>query len=123
MRSIREILDAEGTSVEDMDVGESYSYDGGDAINDLAIEKIAEDRLSVAQYYTQRGDLMRDPEVVFDVSDPDSWTPVEYRQDGFPNVHQRDEAGVDINDEFLETWDDNLGYQFPTEEIAGGDSQ
>jgi hypothetical protein len=41
--------------------------------------------ISVANYYEQNGDAMRDPEMVFEVN-PDAWqtgewTPVSYRQD------------------------------------------
>lgn len=39
------------------------------------------DSLSVAHYYEQNGDAMRDPEIVFEVTD-DGWEPVSYLQDG-----------------------------------------
>lgn len=120
MEAVREILDAEGTSVQEMEINESYSYNGGDAFNDLSIEKVYDDVLSVGQYHTQRGDLMSDPEVRFDVSDPDDWMPIEYTQHGFPTVYQRDENGLDMHG-FLKTWDKNLKSQFPAEEVTGGD--
>ena len=117
MEAVREILAAEGTSVEEMDINESYSYDGGDAFNDLSIEKVYENELSVGQYHTQRGDLMSDPEVRFDVSDPDNWTPIDYTQHGNPTIHQRDDDGLEM-DGFLRTWDKNLQSQFPAEEVT-----
>ena len=115
MEAVREILEAEGTSVEEMEINESYSYDGGEAFNDLAIEKVYDDVLSVEQHYTQRMDRMSDPEVRFDVSDPEDWTPIEYRQD--PGIYRRDEDGLEMDD-FLRTWDKNLQNQFPAEEVT-----
>lgn len=120
MKAVKEILQAEGTSVEEIEINESYSYDGGDAYNDLTIEKVYDDVLVVEQHYTQRMDRMRDPEVRFDVSDPEDWTPIEYRQD--PGIYERDEGGLDL-DGFLETWDKNLKMQFPADEVVGGENQ
>lgn len=118
MKAIKEILKAEGTSVEEMEVNEPYSYDGGDAYNDLVIEKVRENVLSVEQYYTKRMDRMSDPEVRFDVSDPENWKPIEYVQ-AHPPVQTRDKSGLDISG-FLKTWDKNLQSQFPAEKVAGG---
>jgi hypothetical protein len=73
---------------------------------DLTIEKVAENRLSVVHYWKRRGDLMRDPEVVFNTKD--SWMPVRYRQD--PQFAQVDEDGLEIQD-FLTTWSQNLQAQ------------
>jgi len=121
MDAVQELLKAEGTSVEEMEVNENYSYDGGEAFNDLTIEKVYDDVLSVEQHYTQRMDRMSDPEVRFDVSDPDNWKPIEYTQ--HPAIYQRDESGLEMDD-FLETWDKNLQSQFPAEEVTeGGESQ
>ncbi|WP_313694176.1 DUF6908 domain-containing protein [Halorarum halobium] len=117
MEAVREILEAEGTSVEEMDINESYSYDGGEAFNDLAIEKVYDNVLSVEQHYTQRMDRMSDPEVRFDVSDPEDWTPIEYTQ--HPAIYQRDEDGLEMDD-FLRKWDKNLQNQFPADEVTEG---
>ncbi len=103
-----------------MDLNESYSYDGGDIYNDLTIEKVYEDVLSVEQHYTKRMERYSDPEVRFDISDPEDWTPIEYSQ-AHPPVRTRDEDGLDL-DGFLRTWNKNLKQQFPAEEVAGGDS-
>jgi len=115
-----EILQAEGTSIEEMDINESYSYDAGEAYNNLVIEKVYDDVLSVEQYYTQRMDRMRDPEVRFDVSDSEDWTPIEYRQD--PGIYRRDEDGLDL-DGFLDTWDKNLKMQYPADEVIEGENR
>ena len=76
--------------------------------------------ISVAHYYEQNGDLMRDPEMVFEVS-PDGWEPVSYRQDNL-GVYQ--EAVVVDNGQtilrprlirelkaFARQWDRNLAQQ------------
>jgi hypothetical protein len=107
MNVIKEILQALGVeSASEMDIGESYTVER-DEFMDLTIEKIYEDKLSVAHYYTQRGDLMRDPEIVFDVSG-DGWFPIEYRQD--PGQFQRDKTGLDLHG-FVDTWNKNLRNQ------------
>jgi len=44
---------------------------------------------SIAHYYEQQGDLMRDPDMVFLLSASDSQIyPLTFRQDGFPPVDQ-----------------------------------
>lgn len=107
MDAISEILDALGVpSVSEMNINESYTITA-DGFEDLVIERIAEDRLSVGQFYQQRGDIMSDPEVVFVVDDGE-WRPVRYTQ--HPLAHQHDEAGIDL-DGFLSTWDRNLRNQ------------
>lgn len=53
----------------------------------LVIERVGEfgpDRVpvvSVAHYYTQNGDAMRDPEMTFAVTDDGTWLPLTYTQD------------------------------------------
>ncbi|EMA11588.1 hypothetical protein SAMN05443574_103328 [Haloarcula vallismortis] len=121
LEAVQQILEEEGTSIEEMEVNESYSYDGGEAFNDLSIEKVYDNVLSVEQHYTQRMDRMSDPEVRFDVSDPDNWMPIEYRQD--PGLYRRDEEDGLEMDDFLKTWDKNLQNQFPAEEVTGGDER
>jgi len=114
MKAIKDILKAEGTTVQEMDVNENYSYES-DVYENLVIEKVRENVISVEQYYTQRMDRMRDPEVRFDVSDPENWKPIEYRQD--PKTYDRDEDGINLSG-FLSTWDKNLRNQFPADEVA-----
>lgn len=43
----------------------------------LVIEKIGKDRVSVAHYYTQNGDAIADPDVVFWVAPNGEWFPCE----------------------------------------------
>lgn len=107
MDAISEILSALGVpSVSEMNINESYTITV-DGFEDLVIERIAENRLSVGQFYQQRGDLCSDPEVVFVVDDGE-WRPVRYTQ--HPLAHQHDETGIDL-DGFLSTWDKNLRRQ------------
>ena len=107
MDAIKDILEQLGVdSVGEMEVNENYTVDV-DGYDDLTIEKIGDGRLSVGHYYTQRGDLMSDPEVVF-VVDNSEWRAVRYTQ--HPLAHEHDEAGLDLS-EFLSTWGDNLRNQ------------
>ena len=122
MKAVKEILAAEGTSVEELEVNEPYSYDGGDAYNDLVIEKVRENVLSVEQFYKKRMDRLSDPEVRFDVSDPENWKPIEYTQ-SHPPVRKQDETGLDLSD-FIQKWDKNLQSQFPADKVVqGGENQ
>lgn len=77
--------------------------------------------VSVAHYYTQNGDPMRDPEIVFIVSKLGFWTPMTFQQDNF-GLYQEAAAIRDgkifinprlIRDlrEFAQLWDRNLGAQ------------
>ena len=121
MEAVKSILEAEGLSVEEMEVSESYTYES-QPYDDLVIEKIGDDVLSVGQYYKKRMEQRSDPEVRFDVSDPENWIPIEYNQ-AHPPVKTRSEDGIDIQD-FLQKWDDNLQNQFPAEEVTnGGENQ
>ncbi|RLM94298.1 DUF6908 domain-containing protein [Haloarcula sp. Atlit-7R] len=107
METVKQIIDQAGyDSAAEMDIGETIEV-SAPGVMDLVIEKIGHDTLSVAQYWKQRGDMMRDPEVVFSVEKGD-WLPVEYRQD--PLFHRVEETGLQIDD-FLSTWDRNLKNQ------------
>ena len=68
-------------SFETADQGEPYMR--------LVIEVTSEGYVSVAHYYRQNGDAMRDPEVVFD---PANWRAVEYTQDSL-GIYQRIKPG------------------------------
>ena len=77
--------------------------------------------VSVAHYYTQNGDAMRDPEIVFSVSKLGFWMPMTFQQD---NLGLYQEA-VTIRDgsffikpalirelqEFAQMWDRNISEQ------------
>jgi hypothetical protein len=67
-----------------------------DAVMDLSIERHG-DELIVCQYYIQRGDLMRDPEVTFRIEADGTWTPVSYRVDPL-NTYEYSTEGVPIGD-------------------------
>ncbi|MBA7624514.1 hypothetical protein ES703_31923 [subsurface metagenome] len=78
--------------------------------------------ISVAHYYEQNGDAMRDPEIVFEVGDDlRSWTPIEYQQDNLGIYNRavfKDEGGLKINPKlvgsitsFARTWDKNIKAQ------------
>ena len=73
----------------------------------LHIEKVDDNRLSVGHYFRQRGDLLSDPEVVFEISDQE-WIPIRYRRD--PTVDRYDPHGIAITG-FLKTWNQNLQNQ------------
>jgi len=107
MKAIIEILGKLGIdSVADMDINEYHTIEV-DGFNDLTVEKIGENRLSVKSHYVQRGDVMSDPEIVYRVEDGE-WTPVRYTQ--HPRIHQHDEGGLDL-DGFPSDWSDNLRAQ------------
>ena len=104
--TIRAIIDSNGGDFDNDDL--YLDIDSGrDHIEDLSIERHDEE-LIVCQYYTQRGDLMRDPQVRFDISG-DGRTAIEYRDD--PHTHKIDNSGLSIDD-FLARWSTNLQDQF-----------
>jgi len=117
VESVREILSAHGyDNVNDLDMNDPVEVDpGGETDMPLTIEKVYEDgdtaRVSVAHYYTQRGDLMSDPEVVFDINtdagDSEGWTPVRYVQHPYIEQYDEDGLGNDVR-AFVNEWDSNL---------------
>jgi hypothetical protein len=108
MNTIKKIIElSEYESVQAMELNDQIEVDGGPYM-DLTIEKVGEIRLSVAHYYTQRGDLMSDPQVVFDVR-KDEWVPLRFINS--PYIEDFDETGLDQHAAFIEQWDDNLEDQ------------
>lgn len=108
MDLVREILQHRGfQDLEEMEVGQSFKFEV-EGYMDLSIERIGVDRISVAHYHVQRGDLMSDPEVVFRV-DGSEWVPVRFTQ--HPNIHLHDENGLSGIEGFLRTWEKNLIQQ------------
>ncbi len=77
--------------------------------------------VSVAHYYTQNGDAMRDPEIVFSLSKLGYWMPMSFLQDNLGLYQEavtiRDDSfffkAALIRDlqEFAKTWDRNLAEQ------------
>lgn len=104
MEAVKAILKEKGySSVSEMDINESVNIEM-DGFTDLYIEKTGESQLSVAHYYTQRGDLMADPEIVFDVDE--DWTPIEFIQ--HPNIHHANKDGLSEVADFAGQWSSNL---------------
>lgn len=112
MDAVRDIVQAHGyDSVAAMPVGECVEVNPDhDGQMPLVIEKIGEIRVAVAHYYTQHGDVMYDPEIVFHIDNRGVWMAVEYTQ--HPHIYQHDESGlVDAYDFAVNTWDDALRQQ------------
>lgn len=110
MNTIKRIIQIAGyDGVDDLGVNELITIEN-EPFMDLHIEKLGDDRLSVAHYYTQRGDLMSDPEIVFDVSG-DEWVPIEYTQHGVPGMHQHNPDGLDDIGGFVDDWSERLDKQ------------
>ena len=107
-RTVNQVIAAnsEYDDATDLDLGDAVHVER-DGYEDLGIERIRENKISVMHTYKQRGDLMRNPEIVFNTSD-DEWLPVEFRQD--PIHHQHNDDGVDCGD-FIRTWARNLDNQ------------
>lgn len=110
METVLNIIQIAGhDSIDELDVNELIEVEN-DPFMDLAIERVGDEQIIVGHYYTQRGDLMSDPEIVFDVSG-DEWIPVEYNQHGFPQIHKHDEDGLNEVASFIDDWDAQLEEQ------------
>ncbi len=61
--------------------------DDGNGVEPLSIEFLGENQFGMMMFYEQNGDLMRDPDYVFEI-DPEAKTiqALEYQQDGVPSV-------------------------------------
>ena len=82
----------------------------------LVIEVTPEGYVSVAHYYRQDGDAMRDPEIVFD---PANWMAVEYTQDSM-GIYQRVEPGYYSPgiETLADVWAQNIKSQGFCEQVA-----
>ena len=106
---VAEIIKAAGCSpIDELAVGKQIEV-SQDGFMDLTIEKVGHDRVSVAHYYTQRGDLMSDPEIVFQIEDDGTWLPIRYTQQ--PNIHDFDPDGIAHTQPFIDQWSSNLRAQ------------
>lgn len=94
--TVRELLSNIGTTIEEMDPGELYEVPGnGDAYEDLAVEKIRPDRISLAHYHKRNGDLCRDPEAVFALTDDGELQLIRHLiQNGLAVKDDYDEDGI-----------------------------
>lgn len=120
MDAIRDILHAHGyTSIDALDVGDHIEIDPETpGMMPLVIEKVGKRRISVAHYYTQRGDLMADPDIVFHVTTDGTWIPIEYTQ--HPHIYQHNETGLTGAKVYAETWNRNLRQQGYVDAAKGG---
>lgn len=108
MKTVESILAASDRELKSMRRGEKISVEpDSEVMMVLVIEKVGESKLSVGHYYRHSGNLMSDPEVVFDISDR-NWTPVRFVQD--PDIERYNSGGLDIGN-FLDIWDRNLRRQ------------
>jgi len=104
---IRSIVEEYGSDLDNQNMYIRIESDR-EYIENLSVERIDKE-IIVTQFYIRRGDLMRDPEVRFEIQDDGSWKPVSYRLD--PSVYQYCGDGLDLDD-VLETWATNLEEQF-----------
>lgn len=114
MQAVKDILQAHGyDSIHEIKIGEAVEVElDSEAMMPPVIEKVADDRLSVAHYYEQNMDLVRDPEVVFRVDANGEWTAVEYIHDPFTYERDDDDVGLPDVQEFAEKqWSKNLREQ------------
>ncbi|MCH7761821.1 hypothetical protein IIA15_10560 [candidate division TA06 bacterium] len=97
MKTVQTIIDQNGGLEALKENGLKVKVPSYPSIMELVIEYIGEGprglpAVSVAHYYTQNGDLMRDPEMVFEVGDPTfgdfQWGPTYFRQDGGLAIEQ-----------------------------------
>ena len=129
METVSEIIRKHG-GLEALKGGDYYIRLEKPGFDRLVIEWVGQgvvdpkdDLVSVAHYYEQNGDPMRDPEIVYEVGDDlRIWTPISYQQDAL-GVYQeaifRDERGqlmispklLGSITSFSRTWDRNLKEQ------------
>ena len=93
--------------MEEMKVGDYHDLEVPGMMQ-LTIEKIGENRVSVAHHRTQHGDLMSNPEIVFKIQD-NRWIPIRYTQ--HPGIHRHDENGLHSAKENAKQWSRNLQQQ------------
>lgn len=110
-------------------LNKSISYirmNAGEGFMPLVIEKIGGNMISVAHYYEQNGDLMRDPEIEFLIdTNKEELRPRSYIQDNigaYQNL-EKDDGTVDPIEEaqlsnFTSNWFENIKWQdYKTEKI------
>jgi len=109
MSSVVAVLkDAGFETLNEIDNGGSISVEhDAEYQDDLVISKLSDRQLSVAHTYLQRGDIMHDPELVFQHTGND-WIITMYRQD--PRIRRMDKRGLAM-DEFVSDWDHRLKEQ------------
>lgn len=80
----------------------------------LSLDKIGSNSVAMAHYYEQNGDLMVDPEIVFDIDSKNkTLTAISYQQDGM-SIYKKYEPDSDEQDNcnsFVDTWFNNISTQ------------
>ena len=133
MKNIQRIIEARGHKLDGSEPAFHIAIDNPSYMR-LVIEGIGcspdgRQLVSVAHYYEQNGDLMRDPEMVFLVDlehakfkGQDGWFPVSFQQDGGFALYQealifdgsrvlkRPKLFKDLKS-FARTWNKNIGEQ------------
>lgn len=77
----------------------------------LSLDKIGSNSVAMAHYYEQNGDLMVDPEIVFDIDSKNkTLTAVSYQQDGMGiyKTYEQDSDEQDNCNSFVDTWFNNI---------------
>lgn len=80
----------------------------------LSLDKIGSNSVAMAHYYEQNGDLMVDPEIVFDIDSKNkTLTAVSYQQDGMGiyKTYEPDSDEQDNCNSFVDTWFNNISTQ------------
>lgn len=80
----------------------------------LSLDKIGSNSVAMAHYYEQNGDLMVDPEIVFDIDSKNkTLTAVSYQQDGMGiyKTYEQDSDEQDNCNSFVDTWFNNISAQ------------
>lgn len=80
----------------------------------LSLDKIGSNSVAMAHYYEQNGDLMVDPEIVFDIDSKNkTLTAVSYQQDGMGiyKTYEQDSDEQDNCNSFVDTWFNNISTQ------------
>lgn len=94
-----------------------------DGFEDFVIEQISDDEYSVAHYYNQNGDRMRDPEVTFTIKN-NGIHPTSYLLDSMGTFYETDDVAPSVVADlksFMSEWFDNVKHQdYEVDKIRGG---
>lgn len=106
----------------------SYMKFKKEGFDDLVLENIGEQEYSIAHYYTQNGDRMRDPEITFMLDDADrSVHLLSYTQDNmgiYYTTDERTEEQIADLGQFFDQWMPNIREQgFTLYQAHGEDAE
>jgi len=120
MESVNAILEAEGTSVAEMGIQETYSYEGDQTI--LEIEHLYEGKMDVKEYWIDDSLLKTyRPKMRFTDCVEGEWTPYYYKDDRHDLVKGTKTGNQEIIEdltELMRQWDQLLQYRFPAEDVV-----